>query len=1123
VSGEPVRAQDEVRNFRLPILMVETGGHHARVRSLVWQDDSTLLSGGEDKVVRVWDFHEEPRLARSIRPMIWRGPAGIVYAMAVTKPDAQGQSFLAVGGYGVESGRGDFTVFRIPGLVRTPTGEVVARLLPPPDDQPQGIGHRNAVTCLAFAPNGRILASGSADATVILWDVPEFRPRAVLRGHTLPIRTLAFSPDGSRIATGGADGSIRTWDVVRGAPVESRAGNAARPNAINALAYSPDGLSIVVGLEAPGRLLLFQAGNLGAAITPLPTQEGQGPIECLAYHPDPGRRRLAVGIKSDASSAPDPMRISCDVEIREMPGGAVVDRRRVPGLVYSLAFSPDGRQLAYAEGAAQTIRVVDPAAPDRPAREIRGAGATPFDVRFSEDGNTIGLAREPFDPANPPSSYEGFNLQQRRTLNVTRDRVPHGAIAQYQGWTLQRSTDAPGWTAVRPDGQARRFAIDSRTERHAWSSTFIPGAPGHPRTTVALGTESGVALFDLETGVRTRVYAGPSSPVISLAPSRDGRWLASGSLDQTILLYPLAGCDTRPPLGAGFRLRPDGAYAVESVEKGSFAAAMGLLPADVLVQVGVGWGENQRKYYNTAAQMDEFFRVVPQLEPALYTIGIKVRRRMPIPTIGAVAFEAVLPTTRRDNPALALFLGTDKEWVLWMPRGYYDTSIEGDSRYLGWHLNAEFRSTQPTDFVPIGTYAGTMLRPRVLDRLWQTADLGQALVQAGPAAGAAPPERRVYEARPPRILLTSVEAGVRLPAPGVVWMVRVRNPRLGLRIQAEGESRIRTRRVIFDERVFDLDPVPGPQPEVAENLRVELVPRRRTRLAVEATNEDGSRRTEVIDMVYIPPVEEPPPQSRPRLVVLGLGVDRSKNPELLPPVAFADRDARALAGFLSDHLISPDGARTVQNPPEDRKVLTGELASAGKFGSELEGLGDWIRSKRLKKGDIVAVVIAAHVLDFDDAAAIAADDTDPARRPAPGPTIAARDVSERLGELADYGCRVLVFLDGVHELPGDAFRSTIKPWVRDLLRERRAIVFVASREGPSGRPDERKRQGLFALGVLQAFEQVVAAGKSPGQAYTLEEFGRAVRQEVLELSGRQQEAFAHIPRGVAPETLFAQP
>jgi WD40 repeat protein len=649
LPAELVQAQDEVRNIRLPILMVETGGHHARVRSLLWQDDFTLLSGGEDKVVKVWDFHEEPRLARSIRPMIWRGPTGIIYAMAVSpRPDARGQSFLAIAGFGIEARRGDITVFRVPGLVRTPTGEVVARMLPPPEGPPQTIGHTGAVSCLAFDPNGRVLASGSADNTIILWDVPGFRPRAVLRGHALPVRSIAFSPDGTRLASGGADGSLRTWDVATGAAVESRIVNANPPNPINALAYSPDGRSIVAGRESPGVLFSYQVGNLAqGAPTRLPTEAGQGPVESVAFHPAADRPRLAVSIKSDASQVPDPMRISCDVELRDMPAGNVVHRRRVPGLVHALAFSPDGRRLAYSGGHAQAIQIIDPTAPGLPPREIAGAGSTPFDVRFSRDSKSVGFTREAFDPANPPASYQGFDLERREPATLARDDLPNGAITQFQGWTLGRSTDPLALVAVDGNGQVRPYRINRLQERQAWSWTFIPGAASHPRPTLAIGTEAGVAVYDFETGARTRAYAGHSSQVVSLAPSSDGRWLASSSLDQTVLLYPLDGCDTRPPLGAGFRLRPDGAYAVESVERRSFAAAMGLLLTDVLVQIGIGWGEDRKKFYNTAAEMDEFFRVLPLLEPSLYTIGIKVRRTLLIPTIGPVTFEAVLPTTRR--------------------------------------------------------------------------------------------------------------------------------------------------------------------------------------------------------------------------------------------------------------------------------------------------------------------------------------------------------------------------------------------------------------------------------------------------------------------------------------------
>ena len=249
-----------------------------------------------------------------------------------------------------------------------------------------------------------------------------------------------------------------------------------------------------------------------------------------------------------------------------------------------------------------------------------------------------------------------------------------------------------------------------------------------------------------------------------------------------------------------------------------------------------------------------------------------------------------------------------------------------------------------------------------------------------------------------------------------------------------------------------------------------------------------------------------------------------RTPDLLPPIPFADRDAETLAEFLSEHLVSPDGTRGRQNPSADRIALTGQKAFAQSVNQTLDQLEQRLQAKQIQKGDIVAVVINTHVLEFDNGARIATPDTDQGREPIPSPMVLARDISDLLGRLADYGCRVMVFLDGVHELPETRFKSDIKSWVRDLQRERRVITFVASKEGPSG-VDNTREHGLFALGILNVFQGAgaPAARKNRAAAITLEQFRKALHQEVQDLSGRMQEADAFIPIEIDPRTWFAQP
>jgi len=634
-----------------------------------------------------------------------------------------------------------------------------------------------------------------------------------------------------------------------------------------------------------------------------------------------------------------------------------------------------------------------------------------------------------------------------------------------------------------------------------------------------------VVVYDLETGRRTRVFAGHTAPVVALAPSPDGRWLASGSLDQTVQVYPLEGCDVRPGLGARLRQRSDRTWELTAVEKGGFAAAMGLLAGDVIPWAGIARGRNVETY-DTPETLAQFARRVDSRLPHLDVIAIRARRTVPQPPpLGLLTLPLPLTgTTKRNNPALTLMLGADGEWVVWTPQGYYDTSIEGDARFLGWHLNADYRSTRPTDFFPIETFAETMLQPRVLERLWQRGNLQEALAAATLPAGIRSPEEEVVDRQPPEIRFQEVAGGVKLPAAGALWVVSTPNPRVGVKITAAGATRIAGRRVIADEQLLDLPPIPRLATTHVEEIGLSLAPGRRVRLLVEATNETGKRRRDFLDLLYLPADPTPPPVAQPRIQIVSLGSEQARDPGKLPPIPFAERDAAELAEFLSQHLVSADGVRPAGNATDNRVVLTGEHATAQKFDEAIEQLDQLLRAGDLKSGDLVALVIASHVLEFEHTTIITTRDTDPDAQPLPEPAVSTRDISGLLGRLTDYGCRVVLFLDGVHELPAEGMQNSIKRWVRDLQKNRRVITFVASKEGPS-EADQTAGHGLFALGVLRAFQGAAASdvGQDRGGLYSLELFRRSVRRAVLDLSGRRQEADAYIPLEVDPRTPFAIP
>jgi WD40 repeat protein len=78
---------------------------------------------------------------------------------------------------------------------------------------------------VAFAPDGRTLATGGDDATIKLWNLASLQQTATLRGHTGPVDGLAFSRDGTLLASCSGDGTARLWRAPTFQEIERQQAN----------------------------------------------------------------------------------------------------------------------------------------------------------------------------------------------------------------------------------------------------------------------------------------------------------------------------------------------------------------------------------------------------------------------------------------------------------------------------------------------------------------------------------------------------------------------------------------------------------------------------------------------------------------------------------------------------------------------------------------------------------------------------------------------------------------------------------------------------------------------------------------------------------------------------------
>jgi len=142
-------------------------------------------------------------------------------------------------------------------------------------------GHAGIVRSVAFSPDGILLASGSTDKTTKLWEVESGRLIRTIAGHTGSVASIAFSPDGILLASGSSDNTVKLSEVPTGQTVRSLKGDW-----ISSIAFSPDGQLIAVPNFCDVKLCDVSTSREVRTLTPESKHWGVGSIQAISFSPN---------------------------------------------------------------------------------------------------------------------------------------------------------------------------------------------------------------------------------------------------------------------------------------------------------------------------------------------------------------------------------------------------------------------------------------------------------------------------------------------------------------------------------------------------------------------------------------------------------------------------------------------------------------------------------------------------------------------------------------------------------------------------------------------------------------------------------------------------------------------
>jgi WD40 repeat protein len=384
-------------------------------------------------------------------------------------------------------------------------------------------GHDDWVMSVSFSPDGKVLASGSGDKSIKLWNLETGSEIGTLQGHDDLVYSVSFSPDGKVLASGSGDKSIKLWNLETGEEIRTLQGH---DDLVYSVSFSPDGKVLASG-SGDKSIKLWNL-EIGSEIATL--QGHDDLVYSVSFSPDGKVLASGSGDKS--------------IKLWNLETGSEIGTLQGhDDLVYSVSFSPDGKVLASGSGD-KSIKLWNLETGSEIAT-LQGHDGSVYSVSFSPDGTVLASG-------SGDKSIKLWNLETGSEIATLQG---HNDWVRSVSFSPVREASSEGFGKVLASGSGDKsiklWNLETGSEiatlqghdDWVYSVSFSPDG----KVLASGSRDKSIKLWNLETGSEIATLQGHDGSVhsVSFSPVREassegfGKVLASGSGDKSIKLWNL--------------------------------------------------------------------------------------------------------------------------------------------------------------------------------------------------------------------------------------------------------------------------------------------------------------------------------------------------------------------------------------------------------------------------------------------------------------------------------------------------------------------------------------------------------------------------------------------------------